>query len=107
MDHAYQMFEMANHWAGARGRPRRRPPLRLVQPRRGGEEDIPRLHLPMDDRPGPHRRPPSSNPLFQVLENVDMGQLFKLLQSPMVQQLIRGIMQNQTPEAKTKARKQG
>ncbi|MDR6224514.1 hypothetical protein [Desmospora profundinema] len=106
MDNAYQMFEMASQWAGSRGRPRRRPPLRLIQPRRGPGEEIPHLDLPMEEGPM-GRHPDSTNPLFKLMENVDMGQLFKLMQSPVVQQLLRGMMQARTPEAKTRARKQG
>ncbi|PTM58669.1 hypothetical protein [Desmospora activa] len=113
MDNAFRMFEMATGWMGQR-RPGRRPPLRLIRPRQELDEDIPRLDLPLDDSPGMGRRQTGGNPLAKMMENVDMTQLFKLMQSPIVQQLLKGMMQARTSDAQTRqhkpkprARKQG
>ncbi|MFC4078103.1 hypothetical protein [Salinithrix halophila] len=104
MSNAYQIFEMASTFVGrgqGRRMPRRRPPLRLIKPNRE-EEDFPRLDLP-DGPPGP---PGASGPLSKIMENIDMNQLFKLLQSPMVQQMLNSMMASKTSDSERK-QKQG
>ncbi|SFS94202.1 hypothetical protein [Marininema halotolerans] len=98
MTNAYQMFEIANSFMGRRrepglfGGPRRRPRLRLIKP---PEEDgeIPRLNLP-DEPPG------GGNGAFGI------GQLFKLMQSPFVQQMLSGLMNAKTSDQESKPSKQ-
>lgn len=116
MDNAFKVFDIANNWVGQQRSPWRRPPLRLVRPRQEPDEDIPRLDLPPDGPPGMGGGQQSGgNPLGKLMENVDMGQLFRLMQSPVVQNILKGMMQARTSDAQTRsqrsrkprARKQG
>ncbi|SDW58574.1 hypothetical protein SAMN05444487_104190 [Marininema mesophilum] len=94
MSNAYQMFEIANTFMGRRnapglfGGPRRRPRLRLIKP---PEEDgeIPRLNLPDE-------LPRGGGGSFGI------SQIFKLIQSPIVQQLLSGMAKTSEQESKQK-----
>lgn len=107
MDNAYQMFEMASTFVEQKPPSPRRPPLRLVQPERGKEEEeeeIPRLNLPyLDGRPD-HGNPSQPNPF----QNFDFTQLLKILQLPFVRQLLSDFMQAGPPQkGAPRKRKQG
>lgn len=106
MDNTYRMFELATSlWGqrpGTRGR-LPRPPLRLIKPNPGPhfsperEDEIPRLNLPPED--GKNDGNPS---LARLLDNIDMSQILKVMQSPLVQQMLNSMMQAKTSNHKAK-----
>ncbi|PTX59892.1 hypothetical protein C8P63_11036 [Melghirimyces profundicolus] len=109
MDNAYQMFEIANHFVGqGRAFPRRRfrPPLRLVKPNRHEEEEIPRLNLP-----GPDEEAGQGGSLSTLLQNIDIPQMLKFLQSPFFRQMMTEFTQAKTSgyeaDERGRKRKQG
>lgn len=106
MDNTYRMFELATSlWgqrSGNRGRfPR--PPLRLIRPNPGPhfsperEEEIPQLNLPPED--GKNDGNPS---LARLFDNIDMSQILKVMQSPLVQQMLNSMIQGKPTNHKVK-----
>ncbi|WP_188646877.1 hypothetical protein [Marinithermofilum abyssi] len=103
MDNTYQMFELAHSFLDKKNNPRRRrSPLRLIKP--SNEEEIPRLNLPPLER-----EPGMSNSQYsRFLEGIDFAQVLKLLQTPLVQQILSRIIQGaSTSDTAIRRQKQG
>jgi hypothetical protein len=102
MDSTYRMFELAQQFLANRRGPRRSP-FSFGQP--GGFRNRP-PSLPFPD--GNRGAPGSSSPLG-LLSNLDLGQLWNLLQSPLLQAFLRSFAKvNELPEPEDKRhQKQG
>lgn len=94
MDSAYQMFAVTQHYMANRSGLRRSPFL-FGQPR-GFRERPPSLPFPGGNRDAP--APPSP---LGLLGNLDLRQLWNLLQSPMLQSILRSFAKvSELPEPK-------
>lgn len=83
MDSAYQMVEIAQSLFNNQPSSKGRPPLRLLPP----DNRVPK------GRDKKSERQQSDNQLSGLLDNVDVGQLMTLMQSPFVQNILKQIFQ--------------
>ncbi|WP_169835584.1 hypothetical protein [Novibacillus thermophilus] len=83
MDSAYQMVEIAQSLFNNQSSGKGRPPLRLLPP----DNRAPKRR----DKKSERRQ--SDDQLSGLLDNVDVGQLMTLMQSPFVQNILKQIFQ--------------
>lgn len=93
MDSAYQMFEIAQGVLKQQQSRKRRPPLQLLPP-------VPNNRMSRQRRPPGGFNQPSQEkpddaeaPLAGLFENVDIGQIMAMMQSPLVQGLLKQFLQ--------------
>lgn len=94
LDSAYQMFEIAQGVL-KNGHPhKRRPPLQLLPPANNrtspGKKLSGNVHPPSQKKSND-----GESPLDGLLDNVDFGQIMALMQSPMVQGLLKQLFQGE------------
>lgn len=93
MDSAYQMFEIAQSLM-KNGQPNamneHRPPLQLLPPPKSRTSQPER----MSGRP---KQKTDDHPLAGLFENIDIGQIIGLMQSPLVQGLLKQFMSGSPP----------
>lgn len=98
MDSAYQMFEIAQGVMRRQPSTNRRTPLRLLPPPPGRTSRPNRTSGDLDKR-AKSDSGAEDNPLAGIFENVDIGQIMSLLQSPLVQGLLKQFAQGSSDAA--------
>lgn len=104
MDSAYQMFEIAQGFIGTeRSRSGRRTPLRLLpSPNRTSNQPSERNGMPQTSPDNDEQA--DNNPLAGLLQNIDIEQIFTIMQSPIVQSILKQLAQGESSEAATNQR---
>lgn len=99
MDSAYQMFEIAQGFIGNdRSRSGGRSPLRLL-PSPNRMSNPPNRTNDMPQSAPDNNNQEDNNPLAGLLQNIDIEQIFAMMQSPIVQNLLKQLAQGESSEA--------
>lgn len=106
LDSAYQMFEIAQGFINRESSRPRRPPLRLLPSPGNRSSQAYRRR----ESPGQTERPSedvqSDNPLAGIFENIDMEQIISLMQSPLVQGLLKQFSEGNSGTSRNSSRRQ-